>query len=728
MNYIYTTALTTMLLRTNYLKQGIFILFFFTLFSAIAQDQEWHAIMGDSNFETVTDITTDVNGDILSTGHYAFTVDFDPTPSVYNLTNTGSCELGDPFVQKLDKCRNLIWAKGFGSSTIDIARSIITDSLGDVYVTGYYTGVADLNPGQGSDMHPNRGSRDVFIVKLNTNGNFVWAKSIGSVQSDDVWSIAIDDSLNVVVTGTFGDTIDLDPGPAVSQFVPSGSYDIFILKLNQNGDHIWSGAIGGPNTNTAPELLTDSSNIYIAGNFSGTADFDPGPGILNQTATGSSDAFILKLDYWGNVNWFQSFESSGSHYISSAAINGNLLSIAGGFSDSLDADLGAGVNYLVAQFGFAECLITMDLNGNLQWAHHWTGTSAPELYAYEVTIDSAGSVYLSGQFVNGGDIDPGPGVTSISTFNGALFLSKFNSTGDFQWVKVMDAIMWSNSIVNSVAIYGDDIYAGCQFSGVVDIDTGPGYSPVSSVDTAYPDALIMKFTQLPIQPPTPYVGTLPDSANDCSITPNTPYAYMECMDSIPGIPDISFPITTVGTTTVTWTYNGYDGLSSTQTQNIIINPINTLVSTAGNTLHANANGAIYQWLDCDSGMVAIAGETNQDYTPIASGNYAVVVTVSGCSDTSSCHSITIVGTADLSISELVKIHPNPSNGTFHIDLTHAQKDVEISIINQLGGVVLNDQFAEMTELDMNLEIAPGIYYLSISSAKNRPVIQKLIIH
>lgn len=158
---------------------------------------------------------------------------------------------------------------------------------------------------------------------------------------------------------------------------------------------------------------------------------------------------------------------------------------------------------------------------------------------------------------------------------------------------------------------------------------------------------------------TPDVANLPAINGICSAdTVSAPTASNECGDVISGTPDVTFPVTAVGTTVVTWTYQDGSGNSATQTQNVIISGVDTGVSNNGGVLTASASGVTYQWVDCDNAFSAISGATSQSYTPTqVTGNYAVVIDDNGCLDTSSCVLVDFTGLEELVIEgkELVQI-------------------------------------------------------------------------
>ncbi|MDZ7649717.1 MAG: SBBP repeat-containing protein [Cytophagales bacterium] len=152
------------------------------------------------------------------------------------------------------------------------------------------------------------GFADIFIAKFNTSGNLIWAKSIGSASGDAGNSVTTDASSNVYSTGFFNGTADFDPGPGTLNLT-GGAY---ISKLDMNGDFAAAWAFTGSGALEGNSIAIDpSGNIYSTGEFSNTADFDPGPGVFNQTDIASGSIYISKLDAAGNFQWAFGLGGSG---------------------------------------------------------------------------------------------------------------------------------------------------------------------------------------------------------------------------------------------------------------------------------------------------------------------------------------------------------------------------------------------------------------------------------
>ena len=203
-----------------------------------------------------------------------------------------------------------------------------------------------------------------------------------------------------------------------------------------------------------------------------------------------------------------------------------------------------------------------------------------------------------------------------------------------------------------------------------------------------------------VSAPVADVATLSD-VNGCdSVTTLTaPTATDNCVGSVTGTADVTLPITTPGTTVVTWTYDDGYGNVSTQTQNVIVNVIDDNVTNVNNVLTADQAGATYQWLDCDNGNAPIAGETSQSFSPSANGNYAVEITLNGCVDTSDCEFVDFgLGTHDLESSMEILVYPNPTDGKFNVEIVGLNGgDVELRISDLQGRIVLSEMLEGIAE-------------------------------
>ncbi len=410
-------------------------------------------------------VTTDKTGNVYSTGIFLGPTDFDPGSSTYTLSPGGG------FITKTDPQGNLLWAKNFGDNWLySSGNSILVDSLNNVYVAGKYRGVVDFDFGSGVyNLVSNSNSSDIFILKLDSNANLIWAKSIGSTNADVCHSLAIDGTGNILATGGFQGTADFNPDSLASFNLTIGGQ--FILKLDSNGSFIWAKKVEGQ----ALGLSIDCNNqgdVFTTGQFQGTSDFDPGNGLFNMVSNNLYDIFILKLDVNGSFAWAKRIggvepekgssikvDASGNSYIAGYYDSGSLI-------DSVDFDPGPGDFYLPTGGGF---LLKLNPLGNFIWAKQvsnnivtsiaidnfsniyacgeslssmfitkidsasntlWNkpfGGNSIEICNY-IAYDNNNAIVITGEFTLTTNFDPGQTNTSLSTTSRAVFISKYNQT------------------------------------------------------------------------------------------------------------------------------------------------------------------------------------------------------------------------------------------------------------------------------------------------------------
>jgi len=359
----------------------------------------------------------------------------------------------DIFIQKLDKNGNFLWAKSFGGDSIDVGSSITIDTMGNVYTTGYYGGTVDFDPGSGVTNLSSIGWQEIFIQKLDAQGNFLWAKSFGGDSwynvgyDNDGYSIALDAKGNIYTTGTFSATVDFDPGSGVTNLSSIGWQDIFIQKLDADGNFLWAKSFGSKSYDAANSIAVDNKgNIYTTGFFRDTVDFDPGSGVTNLTAIGQEDIFVHKLDAQGNFIWAKSFAGKSYDAASSIALDnkGNIYT-TGFFRDTVDFDPGPGVANLIAEVGGNAFIQKLDENGNFLWAKSFGGDGVSG--GQSITVDATNNVYTIGSFNKTVDFDPGTeskNITSIGVNDIYVHKMKQTATGVADMGNGIDISLYPN--------------------------------------------------------------------------------------------------------------------------------------------------------------------------------------------------------------------------------------------------------------------------------------------
>ncbi|MCI5059273.1 MAG: T9SS type A sorting domain-containing protein [Flavobacteriales bacterium] len=379
----------------------------------------------------------DNSGDLYITGFFQGTTDFDPGPGVFNLTApaNGLIHQLDVFILKLDSLGDFKWAKSFGSATGDDNGAIVKmDNFSNVYVCGAFSNTIDFDLGPGVYNMSSNGWKDVFIMKLDTSGNFIWAKSFGgSIHSDAISGMDFNANGDLFCTGKYRGTVDFDPGSGIYNLSSVGNsyHDIFLLNLDSTGSFGWAKAIGGPWQDGGLDAKVDpSGNLYFTGYFSDTCDFDPGSGVSKLVTNGGKDIFFLKLDPNGDFLWAKHIGGSFHDIGSSIDIdNSNNLFMLGRFSRTIDLDPGPGSNVVTPVGGYGDdiCIVKLNSNGDYLWAGA-IGSGEGD-YGTAINIDNSGNIYSTGLYSDVADFDPGPavhnlGAHSASSADWAVFILK----------------------------------------------------------------------------------------------------------------------------------------------------------------------------------------------------------------------------------------------------------------------------------------------------------------
>lgn len=242
-------------------------------------------------------VSTDTSGGVYTSGVYLGDCDFDPGSgtNVINSVDNSS----DGFIVKLDSDGNYEWAQTYGSEGNEYAEKAVIFSDDHVYITGGFTNTVDFNYGSGSTELTSNGDSDVYLVKLDTNGEFIWARQFGGAGLDGVGSLTVDTSNRIYLTGRFEETVDFDPNSGTFELTAFDDTDVFVCKLGPSGNLRWAKQIGGLNgefpAGTNAISLGNNGDVLVAGKYFETCDFDPGAGMFELESNGLRDSFIVRL-------------------------------------------------------------------------------------------------------------------------------------------------------------------------------------------------------------------------------------------------------------------------------------------------------------------------------------------------------------------------------------------------------------------------------------------------
>jgi len=401
----------------------------------------WARQFGGSVHDNGAGIAVDAAGNVYTTGNFENTSDFDPGPNTFNLTSAGGF---DVFVSKLDASGNFVWAKQMGGSQIssingDEGKSVAVDASGNVYVGGRFEFMADFDPGPGTFNLTAAGSScDVFLAKLTSQGDFVWAKKWGDNGNTDWLNNIAVSGIHIYSSGSFYGPVDFDPGPNTTVLSPGGLSGIYVSKLDSAGDFVWarqfSRNMGGFLYDAGAMTVDNQGNVFTTGSFDNTVDFDPGNGNANMTAGSNQNAFIVKLNSSGSYQWVKSLGNTGEVAALGITLDSQgSIYTTGWFNDNgnaiCDFDPGA-PSYIVTSHGLLDIFVCkLDASGNFNWAK---GMGGPfEDYGLSIAVSPSYSVSSTGYFSGTADFDPDTNVTFNLTGAGStdLFIHKMNQIG-----------------------------------------------------------------------------------------------------------------------------------------------------------------------------------------------------------------------------------------------------------------------------------------------------------
>lgn len=414
---------------------------------------QWAYSIGDVSQENLDAIVTDSENNVIIGGQMYSTTDMDPTEFDETLYQIG---LQDAFIEKFPADGSIVtWGVSFGGLGYDGIYKMAVDDDDNIYAIGYYGYSAspiDLNPDMvDQDIVTHHGGYDMFIVKFNKDGEYVWGHGLGGLSDDWINNIVIDGD-NLYVTGQFIGTVDFD-GSAYLMEINStlDKYDGFLAKYNLDGEIDWVFRIGGTDDDYANELAVDNEgNIIVTGTFQGNADFY---GEILSAADGTlvgwpkeGDAFVAKYDNESDLIWAKSirgdYEFNGGYSNSVFALaldDADNIYITGLIYGEGDFDMNDGEHEIETYADYDSYFAKYTADGDLVWAN----TTAPKVTGYnlDMLVDGNNDIYLTGYFGYSAGVpyeaDFDFNTDSIyalqSLGNNDIYIAKYDSSAELTW-------------------------------------------------------------------------------------------------------------------------------------------------------------------------------------------------------------------------------------------------------------------------------------------------------
>jgi hypothetical protein len=476
-----------------------------------AQSFEWAKSIGGLNYDESRAIGVDNAGNVYTSGtlqqYVGTSVDFDPGVAEFYLEITNQF-VG--YISKLDAQGNFVWAKLIGPNVYANAMTVGVDN--SIYIAGSYSGIVDFNPGTGvfemeAPVNFTESPFNGFVLKINADGEFIWANNIGSTYLDEAIGISVNAN-GVLVGGYYTATVNFGTAQNPVELTATNFKDGYVVKYDLDGNTIWAKGFGG----TGPDFVWDvyldaDGNSFATGEANQNADLDPNEGVSTLPEAG---AFFLKLDNLGNFVFAKGIPSSVGYAIRTDN-NGDVY-CAGTFQGAVDFNPGDGT-YIIDLPGSAQNVFLSKFNalGEFIWTRGIYSYYAETTCGIE--IKSNGNIVLGGtKNYSGLNIFEGPMDFAVDFAGYALMMLEFNPSGDLQATNFI-----GGSDVRCAGFTIDDtgfIYATGDFTYTSDFNPDAGV--LNLVSLGYLDNYICKFKLNPFTE----VGITELIGSDFKVYPN----------------------------------------------------------------------------------------------------------------------------------------------------------------------------------------------------------------
>ncbi|MBL4586479.1 MAG: hypothetical protein JKX84_05430, partial [Flavobacteriales bacterium] len=391
------------------------------------------SIGNEDDYVIVKAMELDPAGNICIIGMFNGTVDFDPGEDEYELSSFASLvddgnesissrqmtpvpippipplpppPPTDIFVLKLNSEGGFVWAKSTGSNqsiwsaSSAIANALDVDAQGNTYITGAFYDTLSFDVDQNEFELAGNNYPNTFICKYNATGELQWTKQFEGVSNSFGYgnAIAVDEFNNTFVFGEFSGQVDFNPSTDSLMITSNGQRDIFLTKLDQSGNLLWTKTFGGSGSDIGNDLKFDyDGNLFMTGHFSNTVVFDADQDSIGLTSTAQTDVFVLKMNGEGEQIWLKQLAGNQSDRGTSIAIDafGNLV-VTGIFGDFLDVD--PGPETMESDGSLSTFHVKLDVHGNFIWGNSIDGISGN--VAPSVRVNAMGDVFATGAFKN----------------------------------------------------------------------------------------------------------------------------------------------------------------------------------------------------------------------------------------------------------------------------------------------------------------------------------------
>ncbi|MCE3228655.1 MAG: hypothetical protein K0S32_3206 [Bacteroidetes bacterium] len=439
------------------------IIAFFNCTLLVAQTPNWLWVKDatSGNNEIAWDVSCDMNtGDVYIGGSFEGGLS-----SVFGSSFLNVFGQKDGYLTKYSPTGTIIWANKIGGSNEDEIKGVATDPSGNVYVTGTFKGIIDADPSASDFTLTANGGIDGYLAKYNSAGQFIWAVKLGGTNDEDVWRIFADGNA-VYITGsyrssaTFYSTNSTTKNTAANQ----AGENFFGAKYNSAGICTWVVTAGSDKDDSGHDVVADNNRVYFLGDYKNNLTVYDGSGtqcnVMPIQSNDKTDVFILAIDPSGSFAWITNASSPDQETGNGITQDANNIYITGSFKDdavfpypsaTFTQNCQGGTDIFVAAIS--------KTTGNYQWVSSQTGSANGDEMPYEIDCDGNGNVVVAGYFKSSLNFSSYGGPNLNSSGNEDIFITGFNTSGNFQWAK--KAGDNGRDIPHGLSLYNGDVY----FSG-----------------------------------------------------------------------------------------------------------------------------------------------------------------------------------------------------------------------------------------------------------------------
>ncbi|HCI57451.1 MAG TPA: T9SS type A sorting domain-containing protein [Bacteroidia bacterium] len=452
----------------------LFILCFLFASDIKAQQYKFAKRVGGTQFENAMGIALDSMGNIIVSGYFSGTADFDPGTTNYTLTSNGG---NDIFLAKYDSAGNFVWAIHVGGAGEEFNYTDpAVDEYGNIYLCGVFNSNTDFNPKGNAVIATNRGQQDGFVAKYDSTGLLQWVRGVGGALNDDVYRIDYKNYL-VLFAGSFADSSYVDDGLTITPLYGSGSADVVFGKFNPNGNLFWLNTLKGNGEDHSYNITAGiNGKTYLTGTFEDTLIFDSGGVNPDTLFADGLTAFTASFSNFGNYYWSFPIENAYPFGLK-VDHNGDILT-CGQFSNFADFDPDADTMTLIAQGSFDGYFAKYTNGGNYVFAKRIGGNGSD--ICYTIAELSNSSILVSGYFFNTADFDPDVTVASLNSNGFAdMYLAHYDSLGNYLSAFGCGSPAFEfcrNMTCNSI----DEVFLCGGFEQVVDFNPAPAINTLVS--------------------------------------------------------------------------------------------------------------------------------------------------------------------------------------------------------------------------------------------------------